>query len=458
MPSRHRSTRRARPSLAFWLLSTLMVVLCLAGGASRADVMGQVVVRAFAALLLAVALLTAKRPEEPLPRAVIFVLATALLIPLLQLIPLPPALWEALPGRALFQAAVPGPQPWRPIAIRPDATSNAAAALLIPITVLALACVLKRIEWERVLLVLVAIAGLSAIVGLLQVSGSSVSSPLVNATAGAVSGLFANRNHFALFLAIGSLIAPVWAAQNADQASWRIPFAAAAMLFFFMLILASGSRAGILNGLLGSAIGLAIIRRELQRALSWLPRWGGIAMAASVAIVVAVLVMLSVASDRAQSVNRVVAMTSSEDMRARAFPTVVEMIRTYLPVGSGFGTFDTVFRIHEPFSLLKPTYFNHAHNDFLEIVLDGGVAAALLLAAALVWWGWASIQVWRAAPSSIANPGRLGSGILLLVLVASAFDYPARTPLMMAIIVLAATWLSRSASATSGPPTPVPAA
>ena len=116
------------------------------------------------------------------------------------------------------------------------------------------------------------------------------------------------------------------------------------------------------------------------------------------------------------------------------------------------GSFDAMFRIHEPLALLKPTYFNHAHNDFIEIVLDAGLPGLLILLAALIWWGWASMRAWRSAgkngtgKSDIGKSGAmlpmLGSATLLLVLIASIFDYPARTPMIMAMVVLAAAWLS----------------
>src|SRR3546814_14825252 len=79
-------------------------------------------------------------------------------------------------------------------------------------------------------------------------------------------------------------------------------------------------------------------------------------------------------------------------MRARGLPTVLSMIAAYFPAGAGFGGFDPIFRLHEPFRLLKPTYFNHAHNDFLEVVLDGGLPAALLLLVAIGWYAIASIR------------------------------------------------------------------
>ncbi|MFV0624660.1 O-antigen ligase family protein [Sphingomonas sp. ac-8] len=449
MSTRHRSVRRARPSLSFGLLSTLLVVLCLAGGASRPDVLGQSVVRAISALAIIATIVFAQRTQEDTPRALFYLLAGIVALPLLQLVPLPPELWQALPGRGVFSAAVTGAQPWRPMAIEPAAALNAAGSLIVPSAIVIVAAGVARSEWERILAVILIIAGVSALVALLQVSGNPVGNPLVNFTSGAVSGLFANRNHFALFLALGCLVAPVWAVQNGDQASWRMPFAAGVMLFFFLVILASGSRAGILTGFLGSVIGVALIRREIRHALRWMPRWGVMGVGVGVVAFIAVLVWLSIASDRAASVNRVIAMTSSEDMRTRAFPVVMQMIGTYLPIGSGMGSFDALFRLHEPFSLLKPTYFNHAHNDFVEVVLDGGIPAIALLLAALGWWVAASLRVWRARPSSVSNPGRLGSSSLLLILIASLFDYPARTPMIMAMTALAAVWLGKSAYAVA---------
>jgi hypothetical protein len=165
---------------------------------------------------------------------------------------------------------------------------------------------------------------------------------------------------------------------------------------------------------------------------------------------VAILVLISVAADRAQSINRAFAVDVAQDMRARGLPTVLAMIREYLPAGSGLGGFDPIFRINEPFALLKPTFFNHAHNDYLEVVLDAGVPGLLLLLMALGWWAIASLRVWRSPSGTRQMLPRLGSAMLLLVLIASAFDYPARTPLMMALIVVAATWLDSRTDERSG--------
>jgi O-antigen ligase len=119
------------------------------------------------------------------------------------------------------------------------------------------------------------------------------------------------------------------------------------------------------------------------------------------------------------------------------------MVQLYFPFGSGAGAFDPVYRIHERNELLSFSYLNHAHNDLLEVVLDAGLLGLLLLLAAIAWWLWKSLRAWRSASADNLLP-RLGSIILFLTLVASIPDYPARTPMIMAVVVIAAVWLNGS--------------
>lgn len=453
MPLRRRLPRSSPLSLPFILLAGLLLVIVLAGGASRADVLGQAIVRGAATTALVIAVLILDRPTERAPRLVLALLLIAAALPLLQLIPLPPAWWSALPGHDMLQEAVVGNQPWRPLSIQPGATVNAVMSLIVPAAVLLLVTAIHRSERERVMTVLLILIAATALLGLLQFSGSTFNSPLINDSPGEVSALFANRNHFALFLAFGCLFAPVWGTQAGHQASWRIPLALGMLILFMLLILASGSRAGLAIGLLGTVVGLAMARQASRRLRRRMPRWAELAIAATIVAVVATFVVVSLASGRAQSITRLLSVDTASDMRARGLPTVIEAAQAYFPTGAGFGTFDTVFRIHEPLALLKPTYFNHAHDEYLELVIDGGLPALMLLLTALGWWAVASVKVWRRQPSSQVMLGRVGSTTLLLLLIASAFDYPARTPAIMAIMVLAAAWLEWGTAVQTALPT-----
>jgi len=188
-------------------------------------------------------------------------------------------------------------------------------------------------------------------------------------------------------------------------------------------------------------VALILVRRPILVALRKYPRWITWMLLPTTVLLIGVLVSASIEADRAVSIRRVLDLDATGELRQRTLPTVLSMTKDYLPFGTGMGSFDPIFRMHEPFDLLKPTYFNHAHNDFVEIVLDGGLFGLALLIAGIGWWAWASLRAWRAPPNSGVLVARTGSVILLLVMIASAFDYPARTPLIMAVIVLAAIWL-----------------
>ncbi len=453
MPSRRRSPRALPFSLPFLLLVGLLVTLALAGGASRPDVQGQVLVRGAATASLMVGALFARRPTERIPRIVLGLLATAATLALLQLIPIPPSWWGALPGHSLLLEASAGEQPWRPMSIQPGATLNAVMSLMVPAAVLLLSFASHRLEREKVMTSLLVLIGASAVLGLVQFSGSTFNSPFVNDSPGEVSAFFANRNHFALFLAFGCLLAPVWGAWTEHQASWRIPLALSMIILFLLLILASGSRAGLAISMVGTVIGLIMARQMTHRLRQRLPRWTEPAIGALLIFAITALVAASLLSGRAQSIDRLLAVDTAEDMRARGLPTVIETAKTYFPTGAGYGSFDTAFRIHEPFDLLKPTYFNHAHDEYLEIVIDGGLPALLVVVIAIAWWLIASVTVWRRKPSSQIILGRVGSGLLLLIALASAFDYPARTPMIMAVMVLAAAWLEWGTAVQTALPT-----
>lgn len=431
-----------RLGLPFYLLAALLALLWLAGGASRADVMGQVVVRAGAWAILAAAVLAGPRPAFGAVRPVLILLLAIAALPVIQLVPMPPAMWQALPGRDVL--LTPGePVPWRPWTMAPGATRNALASLIVPaVTLVLLAQMDERARsWLPTMLLMTITAAM--LLGLLQFSGARFNNPFINDALGDVAGSFANRNHFALLLAIGCVLAPIWAFRDRHALGWRGPLAVGLVLLFVLTILATGSRAGIGVGAVALVLGIALVQRSLRRRLKGAPKWVAPLLIVGLVAVIGGFVFLSFAADRAASINRLIALDNGDDMRSRGLPTVLTMIGAYLPFGSGLGSFDPVFRIHEPLDFLALTYFNHAHNDFLEIALDGGLFGIAMLAAAIGWWLWASWQAWRAQPDQDVMLARAGSAMLLLTFVASVPDYPARTPMMMAVVTIAAFWLAR---------------
>ena len=103
-----RGLMKALPKLALResvlpsLLVIFFIVCVLGGGASRADAQSQIVVRIAAAFLSAAALLTIDWDDIRHVRVPFAFAAAWTALIAIQLVPLPPVWWTALPGRSLF--------------------------------------------------------------------------------------------------------------------------------------------------------------------------------------------------------------------------------------------------------------------------------------------------------------------------------------------------------------------
>jgi O-antigen ligase len=288
----------------------------------------------------------------------------------------------------------------------------------------------------------VALLAMGCAIGLLQIVGGGQSGFYLYRVTNPDSpvGFFANRNHQALLLAVGLPILIYWAVESSRslRSSVRIPVAAAIGILMIVMLFVNGSRAGLGLGALGLILGLFIFRRSL------FPGQGKGRWARPVAIVVLTLLpMVAVLASRDLALRRAAGTELSEELRLQVVPVVVRMMNDFMPIGSGFGSFDPVHRYYEPTALLRPTYLNHAHNDLLELLVTGGLPAALLLVAFTGWMVRRSITLFKANTA----PARLGLSAMtgvLLILLGSLVDYPLRTPLMMASMALLCAWIEMS--------------
>ncbi len=209
--------------------------------------------------------------------------------------------------------------------------------------------------------------------------------------------------------------------------------AAVTVIVLAVVLLAIGSRAGLVLGFGGLVGGVAVWWSTSRRDARQANRVRFALMAGLGAAIVALIVM-SVLMGRATAFNRLFAASPLDDLRAQALPTILKVLIEYFPAGSGFGSFDPAFRQVEPDALLSPSILNQAHNDLLQIVLEGGLLGLLLLSGALVWLTRAFVRLWVARGSHpVLIYGRAACVSLVLIVAASAVDYPLRTPTMMAV-------------------------
>jgi len=281
----------------------------------------------------------------------------------------------------------------------------------------------------------------------LQFSGANFENPLINTVPRAVSGNFANRNHIALLLAIGSVLALAWAFRP-KSSPWKAGAAFGLLVIFILVTLASGSRSGAIVGLSAIVLTFIVFRAGVTRQLEAIPRKVAIPLVALAVALTIAAVWLSVSLDRAASIDRATMLQGDADLRLKIWPIVLDMIQRYFPLGTGFGTFDPVFRISEPDAILAPSYINLAHNDWLQILLEGGLISVALLGATLAWLIFGTFRLWY-SDHGLSNSrilAKAGSIVIALVCAASITDYPARTPMLMALLALAAVWLVKDRS------------
>src|SRR5262249_3924765 len=218
-----------RVDLLFCLSGFVVIVSLLLGGGTHGGFLSDSLLQFAAIPLLLVALW--RISETPLPKEVRLPLAfcaALALLPLLQLVPLPPFLWTALPNRGTSEEAfsLSGQStPWMPISVSPQETWLCFLAMIAPIAIFLATLLLSYRERRWLTLVMLAIGAVSVFVGLIQVA-QGPNSPLrffafTNPTEAV--GFFANRNHFAALLYVLLLIAAAWTMYAATNlGNWRM--------------------------------------------------------------------------------------------------------------------------------------------------------------------------------------------------------------------------------------------
>lgn len=454
--------REFRPSVVYCACAFTLVCSLLLGGGTRGGFLSDAILElvAIPPLLIAiVSLVDSPAWHSKAGFGVFWPLAfccAIALVPLIQLIPLPPAIWTGLPGRdeiAKDLALLGGGLPWLPISVSSHLTWLSWLSLLPPMAVFLAAIQLDYRERRQLSLLIIAVGVISVFVGLTQVAQGE-SSPLrffaiTNPTEAV--GFFANRNHFAALLYAVFLFAAVWAIDASFKVgAWTdiraletVTVAALTAIFLVLLSLIAGeamarSRAGL--GLTMVAVLAAFAlgfmdRRRLSGAKS--------SKLLLIATTAAVILILQFALYRI--LNRF-GSDPLEGARTIFAHVTVAAAKAFMPFGSGSGTFVPVYQMFEkPADIIAGTYANHAHDDFLELWLETGVVGPVLLCVFLIWWGCATARLWWRPPAFDhafdCTLARAATVIIALLLMHSLFDYPMRTDAILAVFAVACAFL-----------------
>jgi O-antigen ligase len=382
--------------------------------------------------------------------------AALLAVPLGQLLPLPPAIWIRFPGHDTVVAdfeLIQRDLPWAPLSMSPAATWLSALSLLPPLAVFLAVLFLTYRERRLLSLVLLGAGLASVFLGLLQVAqGPSSSLRFFEFTNGSETvGFFANRNHFAALLYCLLVLVAAFAADAAaalgrayQQNNFKTAPIVTLVLSFTILVvlIAAQAMARSRAGLILTSVALLAVLAMAQSGPS--AAKGGthgrlVFGATALAIIFSVQFALYRILERFGT-------DPLSDARIAFARNTIEASKAFMPFGAGLGTFAPVYMMFErPQDIIADSYANHAHNDFLELWLEAGLAGFVLTAVFVIWFVLQSAKVWQRTYSDGLGPDRsfirAATLIIALLAVHSLVDYPLRTGAMMSVMAFACALL-----------------
>ena len=416
---------------------------CILMGGSAQGMFTNLALQLVAILILAWAFLTnspakASRPARQL--AWIATLAIALIV--IQLIPLPPAIWANIPGRGFVVTGfrfLGQPLGWMPLSLTPADTIATAMALLPPLALLALILRLNAYRDDHMLLAMLLAAAISVALGVFQLSGNGMEHYLYPYNSwNTASGLFANVNHMATLLLVSIPFLVALAARRWREAqSPNDRLLTATMAGAMAVVLGLGVAINHSSALL--IIGAPVL---CGAALLLVP--AGRIRLGRVSAVLALLFLTGVAALAIVIMSGKSASSStSVTIRADIWSHTIKAIADHGLLGSGVGSFPKVYPLYENPATVDRTYINHAHDDYLEIALETGVAGIILMALFLAWWTKRAFDIWRSPDADeIARAACIASAAILLH---SLVDYPLRTAAIAAGMALATALMAEPA-------------
>lgn len=409
------------------VIPTFMILCVLLGGASLGGYLGNLVLQLTALPIIVWALIHAQTGLPWPARTLQMLVGLLIVVVLLQLIPLPPALWTNLPGRAQVAEGftlIEQPVPWMPVSLNPEGTIASLLWLLPAFAALLGIVRLGAYRSSTLAWCLIGVTVASVMAAALQLTGGSDSGfyfyQVTNFGFGV--GFFANSNHQATLLLCTLPFAAALLANRGGKRGMKSASGLLIVLTGVALIIAVGL--AINGSLAGAGLGVAVLlasamllRFQSRTVPAWAPPAAALALAGAVALVFFGPLSGGALLDDAET------STSSRDTMVS---TTVKAAGDFLPLGSGVGTFPSVYRAYENPSETTQTWVNHAHSDVVEIALEAGIPGLLLMLALLIWWTRRAYVVWLKdeRPDHFARAAVIASAAIIAH---SFVDYPLRT-------------------------------
>jgi O-antigen ligase len=423
-----------RQYLRLATVPAFLFICLILGGASAAGLWANLLLQLIGILIIGWALIAQRRtPMSAAGRQLFALVIAMLLVILVQLIPLPPAIWTLFPGReqvAEGYRLLGLPLPWLPVSLTPHLTLASALWLLPALAVLLGIVKLGSFKASWIAWVIIIVAAMSVAVGALQLSSGDQSGWRFYRVTnyGAATGFFANANHLATLLLVTiPFLAALYAgarrgSRSAQRASGLLVIVLGALAVVLVGLGINASLAGV--GLAVPVVGASLLMVRSRKKK--LPIWSAPAVAVLAAAALYVVFSAPLGNNLTGENAR-----ANPGSRYTSFTYSIEAAKDFMPLGSGIGSFVNIYRTYENQAAITRTYMNHVHGDYIELALETGVVGLAVLLIFLLWWGRRVVAIWRS--EEVDQFARAATVASAAILAHSAVDYPLRTAAISAI-------------------------
>jgi len=432
--------------LTVFCFAFVMICMVFGGGPGRLDLSFAVI--AFSGLMLLVAAVRGKtaRAFHALPLIVRVSIAMAAALPFFQLIPLPPSIWHGLPGHGLRVAVLKAfdqGDVWMPLSITPAETaySGVIALSMLGLFVGVLGLPINRVR--MLLSVVIIMIAIGAVVGIIQVSTNGQAFQFYQvAHRDALIGFFANKNHMGLTLACLVPLSFVLLEHRLDSSRGAMLMLGIGWLALVAMLIETNSRAGLLLGLMAM---LAASLRHFQQHRTKVI----LTALLTTAVALAVSRFIPAVRDIVDRFGQ-----TGDDVRLNILNHGMPLVDQYGLLGSGLGSFASVYAPTEKLEWVNPFFLNHLHNDWLQLIIEAGIPGIVVLALMFCALGGAGRRLWfmrvpaRGRHGMSADDGRsfawAGFVIVLMFAAHSFGDYPVRRVGTLVLLIIALALIFRS--------------
>jgi len=342
--------------------------------------------------------------RDPRARTIAFAWMAVAVAIAIQLVPLPHDVFAMLsPGgedllRQTRLGHATSPPPWQTLSIVPEATLTSLLLwLAFGVLLVGLMRAVSFVALDRLVAQLMTLGLAIALFGIAQQAIGAPNDPRVYGFwkprgIGTPFGPFINRNHFAgwmlmlLPVVAGHAIAVMRESRTPSQPSagawlrWlltpdasRFAFVSASMLVMGVALVLTGSRSGIASLIFAMSVLAVLVARQVR---------GQTRRALAVVYVLLLVVGVFGWTGLEATVDRFERAPSEIGERVTAWRDTLRIFGDFPVFGTGFGGYGTAMLVYQTAD--RTSIYVQAHNEYLQILAEGGVLGAAAVLATIV--------------------------------------------------------------------------